>query len=166
MCKSSAQLGSEFLLYIIIIVILTAIDQITKIYMRSAAGGVEAFSIPVIGDFFHLTYVENHGGIFGIFQGKISVFTILSIVVIAYLIYSERKNIKNYTKWTKIGIAFITSGAIGNMTDRIMRGYVIDMLDFRGIWHFVFNFADVFINVGVGIIILDYLVKKMKSRRE
>ena len=52
------------------------------------------------------------------------------------------------------------------MTDRIMRGYVIDMLDFRGIWHFVFNFADVFINVGVGIIILDYLVKKMKSRRE
>lgn len=50
------------------------------------------------------------------------------------------------------------------MTDRIMRGYVIDMLDFRGIWHFVFNFADVFINVGVGIIILDYLVKKIEKQ--
>ena len=152
------------MIYILIALLLLILDQLTKLWSRN----VLAFSgsIPVIPDFFHLTYVENHGGIFGIFQGKISVFTILSIVVIAYLIYSERKNIKNYTKWTKIGIAFITSGAIGNMTDRIMRGYVIDMLDFRGIWHFVFNFADVFINVGVGIIILDYLVKKMKSRRE
>ena len=52
------------------------------------------------------------------------------------------------------------------MADRIFRGYVIDMLDFRGIWHFIFNFADVFINIGVGIILLDIIVKKLKSRRE
>ena len=63
--------------------------------MRSLANGVEAYSIPVIGDFFHLTYVENRGGIFGVMQGKIMVFTILSTLVIAYLIYSEWKNIKN-----------------------------------------------------------------------
>lgn len=152
--------------YILFILVLVGIDQGTKIYMRSLANGVEACSIPVIGDFFHLTYVENRGGIFGVMQGKIMVFTILSTLVIAYLIYSEWKNIKNYTKWTKIGITFIASGAVGNMADRIFRGYVIDMLDFRGIWHFIFNFADVFINIGVGIILLDIIVKKLKSRRE
>ncbi len=152
--------------YILFILVLVGIDQGTKIYMRSLANGVEAYSIPVIGDFFHLTYVENRGGIFGVMQGKIMVFTILSTLVIAYLIYSEWKNIKNYTKWTKIGITFIASGAVGNMADRIFRGYVIDMLDFRAIWHFIFNFADVFINIGVGIILLDIIVKKLKSRRE
>lgn len=152
--------------YVLIIIALVVVDQATKIYMRSISNGVEAFSIPVIGNFFHLTYIENRGGIFGVFQGKIGVFTILSVVVIAYLIYSERKNIKNYTKLTKVGIAFIASGAIGNMIDRIFRAYVIDMLDFRGVWHFIFNFADVFINVGVAIIILDQVMKKMKSRRE
>ena len=152
--------------YILFIIILVGIDQGTKIYMKSLTHGVEAYSIPVIKDFFHLTYVENRGGIFGVMQGKIMIFTIVSTLVIAYLVYSEWKNIKNYTKFTKIGITFIASGAIGNMTDRIFRGYVIDMLDFRGIWHFIFNFADVFINIGVGIILLDIIVKKLKSRRE
>ena len=153
------------MLYVLIIVVLVGIDQATKIYMKSISDGMPTYSVPIIGDFFHLTYIENRGGIFGVFQGKIGIFTILSIVVIGYLVYTERKNIKNYTKWTKIGISFIAAGAIGNMIDRLFRSYVIDMLDFRGIWGFIFNFADVFINVGVAIIILDQILKKMKSRR-
>ena len=62
--------------YIIIILVLAALDQITKQLMFNVSGGVQGFSIPIIDKFFHLTYVENHGGVFGLLQGKINLFTI------------------------------------------------------------------------------------------
>ena len=119
--------------YIIIILVLAALDQITKQLMFNVSGGVQGFSIPIIDKFFHLTYVENHGGVFGLLQGKINLFTIASAVLIIYVIAVEYKNFKNYSKWTKIGVAVIAAGAAGNMIDRILRGYVIDMIDFRGL---------------------------------
>ena len=107
--------------YIIIILVLAALDQITKQLMYNVAGGTQGFSIPLIKRFFHLTYVENHGGVFGLLQGKINLFTIASAVLIVY---------------------------------------VIDMIDFRGIWAFVFNVADMYVHIGIYIIIIDYLARK------
>ena len=146
--------------YIIIILVLVALDQVTKQLMFNVSGGVQGFSIPIIDKFFHLTYVENHGGVFGLLQGKINLFTIASAVLIVYVVAVEYKNFKNYSKWTKIGVVVIAAGAAGNMIDRILRGYVIDMIDFRGIWAFVFNVADMYVHIGIYIIIIDYLVRK------
>ena len=153
--------------YIIIILVLAALDQITKQLMYNVSGGVQGFSIPIIDKFFHLTYVENYGGVFGLLQGKINFFTIASAVLIIYVIAVEYKNFKNYGKWTKVGVAVIAAGATGNMVDRIFRGYVIDMIDFRGIWAFVFNVADMYVHIGIYIIIIDYLVRKyLKNSRK
>ena len=151
------------MIYIVIIVILTIIDQITKYYMVAISGGQIGYSLPVIQDFFHLTYVENHGGIFGLFQGKINVFTFFSVLLIAYIIWTEAKNWKTYTKLTKIGISIVGAGALGNMIDRFARGFVVDMIDFNGLWHFVFNVADMYLHIGIYIIIIDYLVRKYKK---
>ena len=151
--------------YIIIILVLAALDQITKQLMYNVAGGMQGFSIPLIKRFFHLTYVENHGGIFGLFQGKINLFTIGSLILIGYIVATEIKNFKNYTKWTKIGISIVAAGALGNMIDRVFRNFVIDMIDFRGIWNFVFNVADMYVHIGIYIIVIDYLVRKYKMKR-
>lgn len=153
------------MIYIVIIAVLTLIDQITKIAMNGIAGGVEGYSIPVAENFFHLTYVENRGMIFGIAQGKIDIVTIFSIVLIIAVVATEYKNFRNYTKWTKIGISVIAAGAMGNMIDRIFRGYVIDMVDFRGIWGFIFNVADMYVHIGIYIIVIDYLVRKYKEKK-
>ena len=153
--------------YIIIILVLAALDQITKQLMFNVSGGIQGFSITIIDKFFHFTYVENHGGVFGLLQGKINLFTIASAVLIIYVIAVEYKNFKNYSKWTKIGVAVIAAGAAGNMIDRILRGYVIDMIDFRGIWAFVFNVADMYVHIGIYIIVIDYLVRKyLKNSRK
>ncbi|RRD38910.1 signal peptidase II [Leptotrichia sp. OH3620_COT-345] len=152
------------MLYILIILVLTSIDQFTKYEMVRMSDSSIGYSIPVIKDFFHFTYVENHGGIFGLFQGKINVFTVISILLIIYIVFSEFKNFKNYTKWTKIGVSIIAAGALGNMLDRIFRGFVVDMIDFNGIWKFVFNVADMYIHIGIYIIVIDYLVRKHKKR--
>ena len=87
------------MLYVVILVVLAAIDQITKQAMYQAAHGQIGFSIPIIKNFFNLTYVENHGGIFGLFQGKINLFTIGSLILIGYIVATEIKNFKNYTKF-------------------------------------------------------------------
>ncbi|MGL4732870.1 MAG: signal peptidase II, partial [Fusobacteriaceae bacterium] len=60
----------------------------------------------------------------------------------------------------RLAYSFILAGATGNMIDRIFRGYVIDMMDFRGIWVYVFNVADVWINIGVFFLIVDYFVRR------
>ena len=155
------------MLYIIIITVLTLIDQFTKSEMLSVADGSIGYSIPVIPGFFHFTYVENHRGIFGLFQGKIGVFTVVSLLLLGYIVFTEYKNFKNYTKWTKIGVSIIAAGAMGNMIDRIFRGFVVDMIDFNGLWHFVFNVADMYVHIGIYIIVIDYLVRKhMEKNRK
>ena len=154
---------------IILILVLTAIDQLSKLYMYNMSGGEIGYSIPIINYFFHLTYIENHGGIFGVFQGKINYFTIISIVLIAYVVITEIKNFKKYKFPIKLGISIITAGALGNMIDRIFRGFVIDMIDFRGIWGFIFNIADTYIHIGLYIILFTLIkdeYEKMKKNKK
>ena len=154
---------------IILILVLTAIDQLSKLYMYNMSGVEIGYSIPIINDFFHLTYIENHGGIFGVFQGKINYFTIISIVLIAYVVITEIKNFKKYKFPIKLGISIITAGALGNMIDRIFRGFVIDMIDFRGIWGFIFNIADTYIHIGLYIILFTLIkdeYEKMKKNKK
>ena len=148
---------------LLIILILLIIDQYTKYIIDSVMHITQ--SIPIVENFFNLTYVENHGGIFGLFQGKINLFTIGSLILIGYIVATEIKNFKNYTKWTKIGISIVVAGALGNMIDRVFRNFVIDMIDFRGIWNFVFNVADMYVHIGIYIIVIDYLVRKYKMKR-
>ncbi|GLI55801.1 lipoprotein signal peptidase [Propionigenium maris DSM 9537] len=151
--------------YIILITALIIVDQWTK--HLTVANLVEGQSFPLIFDFFHLTYVKNRGVAFGMFQGKIpviSVVTVLAIIGISWYLVKSVKNKKN--KLENIAYAFILSGAIGNMIDRLTRGFVVDMMDFRGIWSYVFNLADVWINIGVAFIILSEFMSSRKKREQ
>ena len=127
---------------------------------------LEGETLPIINDFFHLTYVKNRGIAFGMFQGKldiISIATIIAIVAIAYYLYKERNKLSLVEK---MGFIYILAGAIGNMWDRAFRGFVVDMMDFRGIWSYVFNLADVWINIGVIFVLLDQLILRKKRETE
>lgn len=148
------------MIYIFIIISLTAIDQITKYMIYEESLGIVGYSIPIISNFFHITYIENHGGIFGLFQGRINVFTAVSTLLIIYIVATEYKNFNKYSKLTKIGISIIAAGALGNMIDRFFRGYVIDMIDIQGIWPFIFNVADMYIHIGVYLILIDQFILK------
>ncbi len=146
------------MVYIILVAILIALDQVSKYIIDN--NFFEGDTLGVITDFFHITYVKNRGIAFGMFQGKldiISIATVIAIIAIIYYLYRERNKMPILEK---IGFNFILAGAIGNMIDRVARGFVIDMIDFRGIWAFVFNLADVWINIGVLLILLESSVLK------
>lgn len=147
-----------YFILITLYVLLVLFDQLTKQFMYNISDGNIGYSINILGDFLKFTYVENHGGIFGLFQGSIIAFTIISTLLIIYLLYTETKNFLNTNIINKIGVIFIASGATGNMIDRYLRGFVIDMIDFRGIWSFVFNVADAYIHIGIYILVVYYLL--------
>ena len=152
------------MIYIVLILILVGADQLSKYLIDSYM--LEGETLPIINDFFHLTYVKNRGIAFGMFQGKldiISIATIIAIVAIAYYLYKERNKLSMIEK---MGFIYILAGAIGNMIDRAFRGFVVDMVDFRGVWRYVFNLADVWINIGVVFVLLDQLILRKKRETE
>lgn len=129
-------------------------------------------SIPVIKDFFHFTYILNKGAAFGMLADNRWVFLILSsfsivAIAIAIVIFSGK------IRWS-YGICFsvIVGGGIGNMIDRIFngeelgRGAVVDFLDFRGIWGYIFNIADSFVCVGAAVFFLLIVIDEIKEYRK
>ena len=149
------------MIYIVLILILVGADQLSKYLIDSYM--LEGETLPIINDFFHLTYVKNRGIAFGMFQGKLDIISIATIIAIAYYLYKERNKLSMIEK---MGFIYILAGAIGNMIDRAFRGFVVDMVDFRGVWSYVFNLADVWINIGVVFVLLDQLILRKKRETE
>ena len=150
------------MIYIFLFLILLIIDQYSKFIVHSTL--YVGDTIPIIANFFNLTYVQNKGVAFGLFQGKIDIVSILALIAIGLILFYFCKNFKKISFLERIAYTMIFSGAVGNMIDRLFRGFVIDMLDFRGIWSFIFNFADVWINIGVILIIIEHLIFNRKKR--
>ena len=150
--------------YIIGIVSLVIIDQLTKLQIENNFFIGE--TIPVISDFFHITYVQNRGIAFGVFQGKINIISIVTILAVIIFIVYFFKIFKKSNFLEKLSYMFIIAGALGNIIDRIFRGYVVDMLDFRGIWAYVFNMADVYINFGVILVLIEILLKSKNDKSQ
>lgn len=139
-------------LYIILFVIgLVFIDQISKLLVVNYLNN----EIVLINNFFSLEYVKNTGAAFGYFSGNVFLLIIVTIGLIIYLI-SELKN--NIDK--KLNVLFtllIISGAIGNLIDRVFRGFVVDFISFIlfNSQMPVFNIADIFVTCGVlGLILI------------
>ena len=113
---------------ILIIVLCIAADQLTKIC--AAANLKDISTLPIIENIFHFTYVENRGAAFGMLADHRWVFMILSVVGIAAIfVYLTVTKPKSW--WMRLALCFIVGGGVGNMIDRIARGYVIDFIDCR-----------------------------------
>jgi signal peptidase II len=139
------------MLALIIISIVTVLDQVSKYYAKEYLRPIGYF--PIIQDVFHLTYVENRGAAFGMFQGQRWIFIVLTVAIAAAIAYSLVK-IPGKSIFLKTALSLVLGGAIGNLIDRIRFGYVVDMFDFTLINYPVFNIADS--SLVIGSILLGY----------
>lgn len=138
---------------LIIIGCLVAVDQISKIWAVNTLGGGQ--DILVWENVFHLTYIQNRGAAFGMLQGKQWLLIPVTILVlIGMIVYFKKVPSTKAGTWAKVSLVLIISGAIGNLIDRILLSYVRDFLYFRLIDFPVFNIADTFVVIGVGILLL------------
>ena len=153
------------MLYIIISVLVVISDIITK---RMAINGLLATdTMPIIKDVLHLTYVENRGMAFGMFDGGRMFFIMVTaavLLVIAFILIKKSKTEKNV--WQMMGFALVVGGAVGNLIDRVMRGFVVDFIDFRIINFPVFNVADIAVCVGSVLLVIYYLFKESKTGKK
>lgn len=129
--------------------IIAAIDQILKYFVLEYV--MPAGSINVIDSLFSLVYVENRGVAFGLFQNTTWIFSIVTILIMGFLIWFYQKY-KFKSKLIVTSMILVIGGGIGNLIDRVFRGYVIDYLSVS-FFPPVCNFADYCVVVGAIMLI-------------
>lgn len=142
------------MLYVIAIVVL-AVDQTLKWLVRTHM--TVGHSFPIWNHVLYIDSVRNAGGAFSILEGAQWLFILVAVVVIVVVIRIDRKY--QPLLWTKIGLALVLGGAIGNLTDRILYGSVVDYVYFKVINFPVFNAADVAITIGVPLLLIRSMMK-------
>ena len=144
---------------ILLSIILLVLDQVSKLLVMNLLSE----PITIIKNFFYLTYVQNKGAAFSILTGERLFLIVISIIIIILLLNYAKKN-KPETKLEYLSMSLIIGGSLGNLIDRIIRGSVIDFLDFNifGYDFPVFNLADTFITIGV-ILLLIVINRKEKQ---
>ena len=152
------------LLFFLVTAGVILLDQVTKILALQYLA--PAGSYPLWENVLHLTYVENTGAAFGMLQDHRWVFLVISTVALSgMIVYMFLNKTKHPLETT--AVAFIVGGGIGNMIDRLTRGFVVDFVDVKCIphWNYIFNVADIFVCVGCGLFILYVLLFEAKSKK-
>lgn len=127
-----------------------AVDQAAKAAVRASL--IPGESMPLLGKLLNLTYVRNSGAAFGLFPGRQAMFIATSLIVL-FVIGAYWRHARPTQAPIVFAIAFIASGAAGNLIDRALIGRVTDFFEFGFIDFPVFNVADCAIVVGVGVLI-------------
>ena len=149
----------RFLIVFTVVAHLTLVDAVAK---EIAAGCLKgAAAIPVIPNVFDLAYVQNKGCAWGLFQGQVWPLAVFGLVALAFLIW-KRRSVFGTGKMAFVSECLLYAGIVGNLIDRIFRGYVIDFLDFHWYAHHFpcFNLADTFICTAAGLMILAAFFEK------
>lgn len=159
--RADASIGG-FLPWLLLPAVLIVLDQLLKILMVFWIGpDAERHRIDVVGDFAGFEYVENTGAAFGILSSATEVLAVVSLMITAggiFILWREHRQ----NPFAAFAISLIVGGAIGNVIDRIFRGYVVDFVAV-GAWP-RFNLADSAVTLGV-LFLLWAMVREDRAHR-
>lgn len=148
------------------ILLLTGVDQLIKyfvdIYLRPVGSKL------IIPGILQFSYYENDGAMMGMLSGKttlMTVFAALCLVLVCYILYTGKMGF-GLDFWC---VVFITAGGVGNLIDRVFRGYVIDYIEVLFVDFYIFNFADCLVTCAAIVIIISQLYQfrnELKKTKE
>ena len=146
---------------IIIIIFLLIIDLSSKQIIYYS---IDLNSFLVVTSFLDIAHIHNFGIAFGFLSGTFSpwIFILVGIIVTGVILYMLMKSTNHMEKW---GLTAIIAGALSNIADRTLNGYVIDFIYFhyKDFFWPAFNFADIYISLGICVIVL-HLLKDLNKR--
>lgn len=152
-------------MYYFIILVVFLLDQVSKYYIQvtPALHG----SIEIIPKFLYITYCKNTGIAWSMLSGKRLFLIVVGLIEIGVLIYFFIEKMKTKDKWYCFSLALMIGGAVGNLYDRCVLGYVRDFIDTYPFgYNFpVFNIADAALCVGVGIILILMLLEERNEKK-
>ena len=147
----------------LIIVSLFLIDIFTK---KLIFNYIDLNNFIFVTPFLDLAHIHNFGISFGLFSGQFPYwfFVICGIIVTLIIVYMMLNSTNIIEKW---GLTVIISGAISNIIDRMLNGYVIDFIYFhyRDFYWPAFNFADIYITLGI-LLIMSQFLKELFTQKE
>jgi len=158
---------SRYIMFASIAAVGIIVDQITKVIVDRSMQLYD--SIPIVENFFHLTYVRNRGAAFSFLSNaswRLPFFITVSFIAAIVILVAFRK-LRDDQKLAHTSLALIFSGAVGNLIDRIRLGEVIDFLDahwYRHHWP-AFNIADSLICVGVFLLAIDLYLEEKRLKK-
>ncbi|MEH7299610.1 MULTISPECIES: signal peptidase II [Neobacillus] len=151
--------------YYLIALFVILLDQITKWLIVSKMNLGD--SIPIIDNILYITSHRNRGAAWGILQGQMWLFYVITIIVIVAIMYYMQKAAKG--KWLLgVSLALMLGGAIGNFIDRVVRKEVVDFIHtYIFTYNFpVFNIADSALVVGVVVLMIQMLREERESKEK
>ena len=147
-----------------VLVLLFSLDYFSKLIIFKTISLNKFIEIFPILD---LAHIHNYGISFGLFANSISswIIIIIGIAIVAVIFYMMMDSSNIIEKW---GYLLIIIGAISNIFDRIVNGYVVDFiyLHYKNFYWPAFNFADIYITFGVLMILLNFLIKFKKTYKK
>ncbi|KIL44815.1 signal peptidase II [Jeotgalibacillus soli] len=148
--------------YFLIVFIIIALDQLTKwLVVRNMELGE---SVRVIDGLFYITSHRNTGAAWGMLQGQMWLFYIVTIVVIVGILYYFYRYAKE-NPLLGISLMVILGGAVGNFIDRVFRQEVVDFAHFT-FFNFIFNIADAALTIGVIFLFIQMIREEMQEKRK
>jgi signal peptidase II len=151
----------RWLLFGVLAVAVLATDQLAKAWVASSFQiGVP---VPVLGEVVRITISHNQGALFGLLQGSAVVFGLVSLLVAGLIVWYEAH--AGASLLVSIALGLLLGGAMGNLTDRLRIGYVVDFVDLGlgAVRWFTFNLSDVAIDGAILLLILLALVPERRA---
>ena len=138
------------------ILLLIALDQAVKWYVvkEIPLAGMRSFIPKVVS----LTYLKNSGAAFSMLENQQWFFAIITLIAMGAAFVYLYRHIKG-SIWLLLGLTLIISGGIGNFIDRVRQGFVVDMFHLDFMNFAIFNVADIYLTVGVGLLLI-YLLRE------
>ena len=138
------------------ILLLIILDQAVKGYVvkEIPLGGMRRFIPKVVS----LTYLKNSGAAFSMLENQQWFFTIITLIAMGAAFVYLYRHIKG-SIWLLLGLTLIISGGIGNFIDRLRQGFVVDMFHLDFMNFAIFNVADIYLTIGVGLLLI-YLLRE------
>lgn len=164
MKKNGLTLKTHKIIAIIIAVLALVLDQISKLLADKFVPRAPDSTV-IIPNVLDFRYLLNKGAAFGLFADNRWVFLIATTVFLAIAIYAFFR-LKINRPLVNYALMLIISGGIGNMIDRIARGYVIDFINFSFMNFFVFNVADCCVVIGCALFVLYLIMDMVKGGKE
>lgn len=143
--------------------VLVGIDQLLKYWAVHQLRPVG--TVPIIENIFHFTYIENRGMAFGMMEGQqwllIWVTAAVLLVLVIVVLSGRLKH-----KFPLFAAAVVLGGGVGNLIDRVYRGYVVDYIHVKAINFAVFNFADACVTIGTLALAVWVICSELRRSRE
>lgn len=144
----------SMIMYLLAVLMMVIVDQAVKYWAVTMLASIG--TIPLVPGVLSLTYVENRGAAFSILENQTWLFVALAAVILCAIVYALSKN-KIQAPIGKISLLVVAAGAIGNVIDRIVNHYVVDMIQLEFIRFPIFNIADIYVCVGIALFAFYYL---------